>query len=158
MLIRNLLLSLACLSFVIVIGGAVYEHIAVVPRWSAAAPASLVMFQGPYGLNPAPFWQIIHPITLVLFIAALVSNWKTDRRKFILIAFSGYFMILVVTAIYFVPELMSITGTPFTEIVDSDLTKRAGQWEMLSLIRLAFMFGLALTVLTSLTKSAVKPE
>jgi hypothetical protein len=158
MLIRNLLLSLACLSFIIVIGGAVYEHIAVVPRWSAAPPASLVMFQGPYGLNPAPFWQIIHPITLILFIAALVSNWKTNRRKLILIVFGGYFLVLVITAIYFVPELMSITGTAFTETIDSDLTKRAGQWEMFSQIRLVFLIGLALTVLMSLTKSALKPE
>jgi hypothetical protein len=91
--VRNLLLSLACLSFIIVIGGAVYEHIAVVPRWSVAPPSSLAMFQGPYGLNPAPFWQIIHPITLVFFIAALVANWKTQRRKLILIAFGGYFLV-----------------------------------------------------------------
>lgn len=156
--VRNLLLSLACLSFIIVIGGAVYEHIAVVPRWAVAPPSSLAMFQGPYGLNPAPFWQIIHPVTLVFFIAALVANWKTQRRKFILITFSGYILVLVITAFYFVPELLSITGTPFSDTSDPDLTRRASNWETFSLIRLTFLIGLAITLLTSLTKSAVKPE
>ena len=156
--VRNLLLSLACLSFIIVIGGAVYEHIAVVPRWSVAPPSSLAMFQGPYGLNPAPFWQIIHPITLVFFIAALVANWKTQRRKLILIAFGGYFLVLVITALYFVPELISITTISFSETVDADLTKRAGQWETLSLVRLTFLIGLAITLLMSLARSTTKQE
>jgi hypothetical protein len=158
MIARNLLLSFASLSFIIVIGGAVYEHMAVVPRWSAAPPSSLAMFQGPYGLNPAPFWQIIHPITLLFFIAALISNWKTLRRKLILVVFGGYFLILIITAIYFVPELISVTGTAFSETVDADLTRRAGQWETLSLVRLIFLLGLAITLLTSLTKPASRPE
>lgn len=157
MSIRTLPLILACLSFIIVIGGAVYEHIAVVPRWSEAPPSSLAMFQGSYGLNPAPFWQFIHPVTLLFFIAALIGNWKTQRRKFILISFGGYMLILIVTAIYFVPELMSITTTPFSDIADPGLTKRAGRWETLSLVRLSFLLGLAVAALTSLTKSTVKP-
>ncbi len=156
--VRNLLLSLACLSFIIVIGGAVYEHIAVVPRWSVAPPSSLAMFQGPYGLNPAPFWQIIHPITLAFFIAALVANWKTQRRRLILIAFGGYFLVLVITALYFVPELISITTISFSETVDAELTKRAGQWETLSLVRLTFLIGLAITLLMSLARSTTKQE
>lgn len=157
MSLRNILLILATLSFIIVIGGAVYEHIAVVPRWSAAPPASLAMFQGPYGLFPAPFWQIIHPVTLVFFIGALISNWKSARRKFILVSFGGYFLVLVITAIFFVPELISITTTPYSDTIDADLTARASRWETLSLVRLTFLFMLAITLLNSLTKSAEKP-
>jgi hypothetical protein len=60
---KTFLLIFGCISFIIVIGGATYEHAAVVPRWTAAVPASLAMFQGDYGLAPANFWIAIHPIT-----------------------------------------------------------------------------------------------
>ncbi len=70
----NLLLSLAILSYIIVIGGATYEHLAVVPQWTAAPPASLAMFQGTYGLQAQNFWIPIHPVTLILMGAALIAN------------------------------------------------------------------------------------
>lgn len=158
MSLRNILLILATLSFIVVIGGAVYEHMAVVPRWTTAPPASLAMFQGPYGLFPTPFWQMIHPVTLVFFIGALITNWKTARRKLIALSFGGYFLVLVITAIYFVPELISITTTPYSDTIDPTLTARAGRWETLSLVRLSFLLVLAVTLLNSLTKSAEKAQ
>ena len=57
---KDIIYSIACLSFAIIIGGAVYEHLNVVPQWSAAPPVSLSMFQGEYGLKPDLFWKIIH--------------------------------------------------------------------------------------------------
>ena len=153
---NNLLYSLACLSFCIVIGGAVYEHISVVPQWAAAPPVSLAMFQGKYALDPAPFWQFIHPITLILLIISLVLNWKTDRRKNILYVLIPYVMILGITAIYFVPELLAITTTMFAEIADSELTQRAKKWEMLSIIRLVVLMAMAIFLILGLTKKTSK--
>jgi hypothetical protein len=153
---RNFLYSLTALCFSIVIGAAVYEHIAVVPGWSAAPPASLTMFQGKYGLNSGPFWMSIHPVTLLLFIITLVMHWKTLRRKSILIAFIGYLIILVITSIYFVPELMSIVNTPYAETADASLTERAKMWETLSLVRLVVLVVLALILFLGLTRSAEK--
>lgn len=148
----NLLYSLACLCFCIMIGGAVYEHTSVVPQWAAAPPASLSMFQGEYGLNPAPFWQSIHPVTLIFLIISLVLNWKGARRNHILYVLIPYFLILVITAIYFVPELMAITNTAFANTVNADLTRRAKTWEILSLVRLAVLIGMAVFLLRGLTK------
>jgi hypothetical protein len=150
---RTLLLILASISLGVVIGGATYEHAAMVPRWSAAAPASLAMFQGEYGAAPFRFWIPVHPITVVLLIAALVVNWKTERRKFILLAFGGYLVVLLVTFLYFVPGVMSIMESPYSSTIDPALTRRANLWEALSLVRLGVMFALAVLLLWGLSKS-----
>jgi hypothetical protein len=152
-MIRTISFILAALSFIFVIGGAVYEHLAVVPIWSAAVPASLAMFQGPHALTPQNFWIPIHPTTLSLMTAALLLNWKTERRKFILSSLVGYVLILAITAVYFVPELMALTQTTYSSIADIELTRRASLWESLSLARLAFLISLAVVLLLGLSKA-----
>ncbi|MBD0255203.1 MAG: hypothetical protein ICV83_05745 [Cytophagales bacterium] len=153
---KAILYAVACLSFSVVIGAAVYEHLAVVPQWSAAPPVSLSMFQGKYGLNAAAFWMPIHPVTLLLLVAALVFAWKTEGRKHVLITLAGYVLILGTTAAYFVPELLAITGTAFSETVDASLTQRANQWELLSLVRLSVLVVLAIILFLGLTRLHVR--
>ena len=138
--------------FILVIGAAVYEHMAVVPRWSAAPPVSLTMFQGPYGLNPGAFWQVIHPITFVVLLATTLLHWKTARKSNLLVTLSIYFAILVITGVYFVPELLSIIQTPLSNVPDPQLKIRADLWELLSLVRLLTMVLCALLLMKGLTK------
>lgn len=152
--IKNLIYALTALSFTIVIGGAIYEHLAVVPIWSAAPPRSLAMFQGEYGLHPEMFWKPIHPVTLALFVVTLILSWKSARRRNVLISFIGYVILLIVTATYFVPQLMAILRTTYTNTIDANLTERAATWEMLSLVRLAILIGLSLTLFLGLTKTS----
>ncbi|HMR83530.1 MAG TPA: hypothetical protein PKE30_10375 [Niabella sp.] len=152
---ENIIYALACLSFAVVVGAAIYEHIAVVPGWSAAPPASLSMFQGKYGLNPTPFWKAIHPVTLLLLAAAIILFWKTGSKAYLLITSVGYIIVLMITFAYFVPELIAITSTSYSENIDDFLTKRAKQWEVLSLVRLSFLIILAITAFLGLTKSKI---
>ena len=149
---RNVLYSLTCLAFATMIGGAVYEHLNLVPAWAAAPPLSLSMFQGEYGLKAETFWKIIHPVNLLLFIASLVMHWKSARRKPIAIVLGSYVAILAVTAVYFVPELISIITTPFAPVADAALTARAQTWEALSLVRLGVLVLLALILFMGSTK------
>ncbi len=150
---KNLLYSLACMAFTVVIGGAVYEHAAVVPQWSAAPPQSLSMFQGDYGLKAETFWIWIHPVTLLLLFATLATSWKSARRNAVLTTLGGYLLVLAVTATVFVPELIAITTTSFSETVDADLVARASWWETASQIRMVFLMGLGLVLFNGLTKS-----
>ena len=149
---KAILYAFACLSFSVVIGAAAYEHLAVVPQWSAAPPVSLSMFQGKYGLNAAAFWIPIHPVTLLLLMGTLACAWKTEGRKHVLITLTGYVTIVGITAVYFVPELLAITGTAFSETIDPSLTQRAGRWELLSLVRLSVLVGLAMVLFSGLTR------
>src|SRR5687768_1650401 len=155
---KNIIYAFACLSFAVVVGAAIYEHVAVVPRWSAAPPASLSMFQGKYGLDPAPFWMYIHPVTLLLLVASLILFWKTGRRQHLLINSIGYVVILVITFAHFVPELIAITRTAWSEEVDPALVKRAKLWETLSLVRLSVLVVLAIVLFLGLTRPAVKVD
>ena len=151
---KDLVYSISCLAFAIVIGGGVYEHMNMVPKWAAAPPASLSMFQGEYGLNPAVFWMTIHPVNLLLFATSLVLHWRSERRKNILTVLVSYFAILVITWIYFVPELISITSTAFSPSADEELIRRAKTWEVLSLVRLAALMILAIYLFRGLTKAS----
>ncbi|HEX6125362.1 MAG TPA: hypothetical protein VFZ23_08305 [Pyrinomonadaceae bacterium] len=151
-MIRTVLLILGCISFIIVIGGATYEHAAVVPQWTAAVPASLSMFQGEYGLRSANFWIPVHPVTMALLVAALVTNWRTTRRNYIITTIAGYAIILAATFVYFVPELMSLVQTAYSSSVDSELTHRANTWEFLSIVRLGCLIVLAVILLMGLSK------
>ena len=153
---KNLIYSLTCLSFSVIIGAAIYEHLAVVPQWAAGPPASLSMFQGDYGLYAQAFWMPIHPITLVLMILTLLLSWKSPRRVNVAIPLIGYAAILAITFVYFVPELIPITTTTYADTVDADLTARAGRWEMLSLVRLGFLIILSLILFSGLTRNANK--
>lgn len=81
----------------------------------------------------------IHSSFDEVFEVLLIISWKTDRRKNILITLTGYVAVLVVTGIYFVPELMEITETPYSTLVDAALTARTKQWEVLSLLRLSVL-------------------
>ncbi len=151
--LKTYALIAASICFIIVIGGAVYEHLTMVPRWKLAPPNSLTMFQGEYGINSGRFWQLIHPVTLVLLIASLTTNWKTEGRKYIAIPLTGYVIILIITFSYFVPELLAIIQTPYRPSVESGLVARAGLWEKLSLVRLGVLFILAATLLLGLTRT-----
>jgi hypothetical protein len=151
-MIKTLILIFACISFIIVIGGATYEHAAVVPVWSAAVPASLSMFQGEYRLAAPNFWIPVHPVTMVLLITSMIANWRTPRRTYIIAALLGYAAVLGLTFLYFVPELMAITQSAYSATVDSALTRRANAWETLSLVRLGFLIVLAIVLLLGLSK------
>ena len=155
---RNFIYSITCLAFAVIIGGAVYEHLNIVPKWAAAPPASLSMFQGEYGLKAEIFWKIIHPVTLLLFISSLIMHWRTARRRNISIVLVSYIAILVITSIYFVPELISIISTPYSSLPDADLIKRAKLWEALSLVRLGVLMILSVYLLNGLTKTGISVQ
>lgn len=150
---KDLLLILASIFFIVVFGAAVYEHLSVVPVWSAGPPASLYIFQGEHALQAENFWMMIHPVTLLLMIGALIVNWNTARRKNILIVLVSYIVILAITAVYFVPKLMGYMEMPYNETVDEALTSEAKMWEMLSIIRMIILGILAYILLKTLTIS-----
>lgn len=150
--IKHLIYCTTCILFITIIGAGIYEHAAVWPYAWAAPPASLSMFQGDYGLNSQAFWPRIHPPTFLLMLLSTILFWKTERRNYLLITLTGYLAVMIWTFIYFVPELISISGTDFSNTIDEALVARASKWESLSLIRLAVIIAIAFLLLTGLSK------
>ena len=147
------ILILASIGYIIVLGGATYEHLSVVPRWSAAPPLSLTMYQGEYSLNSAYFWPPMHLLALASMTAALVLHWPTSARRYVGAALAGYLLVIAITAVYFLPELSAITRTPYQPVVDPVLVERANIWEALSLVRLMAMVVIAVVLLQGLAKA-----
>jgi hypothetical protein len=153
---RNLIYILTCLSFSAICGAAVYEHVVIWPKAFASIPASLTAFQGGHGLDNGSFWKMIHPITLVLFITAVILSWKTERKKHVLVPFIIYIGILATTFAWFVPELLDLIHTPFNNSHDETLTSRGSRWETLSIIRGIVLLACAIFLYLGLTKPAAK--
>jgi hypothetical protein len=83
-------------------------------------------------------------------------HWKTDRKKHLLYPLIAYAVVLVVTSVYFVPELLSILGTAYSNTYDASLTARGSQWELLSIIRAVLLFATAVFLYLGLTKPATR--
>lgn len=135
------------------LGGIAYSHLVYFPVYLSALPDSAVVVRGPYGLHEAIFWMTVHPLLILSLIVALVLNWKAkSRRKLILISFAIYFVVLVITQIYFLPELVAFEGSPETNVLRSEWIARGQRWQTLSWIRGAGMFAGILPLLLALTK------
>jgi hypothetical protein len=67
-------------------------------------------------------------------------------------ALAGYAAVILATFLFFVPELIELTQSTYSTSVDAGLTQRARTWEVLSLVRLAFLFSLAGIMLLGLSK------
>jgi uncharacterized membrane protein len=75
--------------------------------WTAAPPSSLIFFQKPYGLDFKAFWIITHGIHELIFITALIFNWKIrKRRNLILLVLAGHIAVRVWTLLYFAPTII----------------------------------------------------
>ena len=141
------------------LGGIAYSHLVYFPVYLSALPDSAVVVNGPYGLREGIFWMTIHPLLILSLIAALVLNWKNkSRRKLILITFGIYFLVLVVTQIYFLPELAAFGKSPGSNVSPSEWLARGQRWQRLSWIRGAIMYAGILPLLLALTKPVSVPQ
>ena len=141
------------------LGGIVYSHIVYFPVYLSALPDSAVVVTGPYGLNEIPFWIIIHPLLILSFIVTLILNWKSKpRRKLILISFTIYIVVIVVSQIYFIPELVAFRGSPESDVPPAEWSTRAQRWQRLSWTRGAVCYLANLPLLFALTKPSAGSE
>jgi len=158
MVTRNLstfALMLAITLWGTVLGGIVYSHLVFFPAYLSNLPASAVLVNGPYGMNETIFWLLIHPALIISLIAALVLNWNSrSRRNLIALSFVVYIALLIVSQLYFVPELVLFKHSPESTVPAGDWLARGNRWQRLSWIRGFIMYVAFVPLLFALTKSA----
>lgn len=109
--------------------GAGFFALAVIGRvLTAAPPRSLAMLTGPYGYDSGPFWETVPPITALLFLLALVANWKSRRRALILGALVIFVLSGVASTVVLPPLLAEFTAGGYHDAVDPELQRRAAIW------------------------------
>ena len=152
----NLSLLTLALFYLIMLGGGNYEQINVTHIVASAPPKSLAMLQGPYGFNPVTFWAIFRPLTILLFIATLVFNWRvsTQRRNILIAAFVIDCGVTLATAFYFAPETGVVAAAKYdSSSVDPHLLGRLQQWESLNWLRLGAFYTAGILLLAALNTS-----
>jgi hypothetical protein len=83
---RNVTLMAAAASCFIQIGAQLFAVSVIARTVAQAPPRSFAIFEGAYGYDSSSFWNTAPPITALLLVIALATNWKTQRRNLLLIA------------------------------------------------------------------------
>ncbi|MGB7923502.1 MAG: anthrone oxygenase family protein [Pyrinomonadaceae bacterium] len=137
------------------LGGIAYSHLVYFPVYLSALPDSAVVVNGTYGLDEVIFWVIIHPLLILSLIVTLALNWKSrPRRQLILISLLIYIVVLVVSRLYFIPELMAFQRSPESSLSPAEWLTRGQRWQRLSWIRGAVCYAAFVPLLLALTKPA----
>ncbi len=139
----SLVLWVAMLAAVCVCAAGSYEHVVIVPEWTAAPPGSLAMFHGAHAIDTGRWWRVVHIPTLTLSVAAFARLGGHPRRRLAGAAALVYALVLVATLAWYLPELTALTGDPTAAIVHAEWKARAERWEVASLARLAAMYAVA---------------
>ena len=126
--LRNLTLMALVAFCLMQIGAQLYALSVVASTVSAAPPRSFAMLQGEYGYNSSAFWSTVPPITFVLFVIALIANWKTSRRKLLLLALTLFVVGGLVAGLYLEPIFDEMKAVGFRDQVDPVLQSRAARW------------------------------
>ncbi|WP_232665033.1 hypothetical protein [Pseudonocardia sp. TRM90224] len=144
-------LGILVMGWGVVCGGILYEHVAVVPVWARRPPESLTMFRGEHRLRSERFWMTVHPLLLVLFVVALVVGWgDADVRTLVWVALGGYAAVLLVTNLWFLPELMKLVRAPDGTFQAGEWRRCSVRWERASIARGVLMVGLTVPLVAAL--------
>ncbi|MFM9905517.1 MAG: hypothetical protein ACKVQJ_13220 [Pyrinomonadaceae bacterium] len=147
-------LMAALLFWGVLVGGIVFSNLILMPVFLGDLPASAAVVNGPYAVNEGPFWIYIHPLVITSTLIALATNWKAvSRRKLVSTSLVLYVVMLVATALYFVPELMAFVDSAKSNVPAGEWAARARNWQILSAIRGVVILFLYLQMLLALTRS-----
>ncbi|HSS22198.1 MAG TPA: anthrone oxygenase family protein [Pyrinomonadaceae bacterium] len=148
-------LMLAVVFWGTLLGGIAYSHLVFFPVYLSDLPASAVVVNGPYGLSDQTFWFFIHPLLIISLIAAIVLNWNSrSRRNLIALSCAVYVAVLVITMLYFVPELVLFKNSPQSTLQAAEWLARGKRWQRLSWLRGFIMYMSFVPLLFALTKPA----
>ncbi len=138
-------LFITTLVYFLMNGAQIFETAVIVPKWTAAPPASFQLFKAPYGLDLKTFWIVIHSLHEITFILAIVFCWKLDPiRNWLLVLFVLHFGVRVWTLGYFAPNIIEFQKIANGETTGTDLLQRARQWKFLNYIRVGIFILVSL--------------
>lgn len=122
-------LILLCFSMAAAIGGGLFESIVVIPLWSKSPPSSFSIIQPKTGVPLQRFWMPVHLAITVLFVLALVTNWREMTvRRLLLVALGSYLVMRVWSALYFIPEMLRFQKIPTDSQPTAELSARVARW------------------------------
>lgn len=90
------------------LGATVYQMMVLVPEWNRDRPNGMIAFAHSQ-IETANFWRApFLGIIFLLCIIAVVLNWRTKRRNWLLLSYLTGIVAAVITYAYFVPMLSTM--------------------------------------------------
>ena len=149
-------LLLLCLFYCIMLGGGNYEQLTVAKVIVSNPPKSFAMLIGEYPFTPIAFWAKFRALTIVLFVLAIVFNWRASpfNRKILLVSFGIDILITISTFLYFAPEVGAMISSATANEINPNLAKRVTHWHQLNYVRLGAFYLVAILLLVGLKRSS----
>ena len=144
----------------IAIGGGLYEQLVVMPLWSLAPPDSVTAYYQHNVANPqftlnqgGRFWAFVMPLVGLLAIATLLSGLRTQRehRKWRIAGTVLTLLVVVLTVIWFVPNIIKLTGEGVMAMRPDEVTSLTNKWVSLNWLRAVLFLTAWLAALRALT-------
>ena len=125
---RNAALIALAASCFIQVGAQLFALTVVASTVAEAPPRSFAMFEGQYGYDSEAFWSTVPPITFALFVVALLANWKTQRRRLLLLALVMFTAAGLAAGLLVEPLFAEMIAKGYGNQVDPVLQSRAATW------------------------------
>ena len=126
--IRNIALMMLIFSCFMQIGGQFFAISVLVSTITEAPPRSFAILEGEYPYNSSNFWSTVPPVTALLYVAALIANWKTQRRAFLLVSLVLFIVAGLIAGVVLEPEFDQLIATGYSDTIDPALQSRAARW------------------------------
>jgi hypothetical protein len=126
--VKNVTLMALVAACLVQVGAQLFALSVVASTVSAAPPRSFAILQGEYRYDSSGFWSTVPPITAVLFVTALIANWKSSRRNLLLLALTLFVIGGVMAGLYLEPTFDEIKKIGFRDEIDPVLQARAATW------------------------------
>lgn len=139
--------DLALVTMMIQLGGSLFEHALVDPKW----PDMLALIQPAQGgLDRRLFWIPAHVAATVTLAAALWGHWPHPAlRRPVAAAVGLYLALRVWTMIYFVPAALA-----FEAVDPAAFDPAAGRtWATLSLLRLPLVIAICAALVVAVRRA-----
>ena len=147
------LLMISVILWGVLLGGIVFAHVVYFPVYLSHLPESAIITNGEYALHEEHFWLFIHPLLVLSLIVSLIANWgDAVRRKLIGSTLGVYVAVIVISALYFIPQLAEFHDSPKSGIPSAEWIERGQHWQHMSWIRGAILFISAIPLLIALAR------
>jgi hypothetical protein len=156
--LKNITLIALVASCLLQVGAQMFALSIVASTLTEAPPRSFAMLNGEYGYNSAPFWNTVPMITFLLFIIALVTNWKTQRRNLILLALTWFIIAGLLAGFYLEPAFADMVKRGYSDHVDPVLQNQTKRWYYLDWTVWALGLLAGLTLLFAIMRPIKVPS
>jgi hypothetical protein len=152
--IRNITLLALIVSCLMQLGAQLFAISVMVRTIAAAPPKSFAILEGDYHYDSSAFWNIVPMITGVLFLIAIVANWKSARRWLLLAAFGLFVLAGFLAGAFLEPKFASIVATGYSNTVDPVLQRQAAEFYALDWTVWAISLASGLLLLATILRPA----